>query len=331
MRVDIRFQPRDLANIRFSVSPIAHLVTGALETCPHPSGQRWWRSVRGRVPAAAAPLLELVNAKPLFTPDFMTPSIPLDHRGPAPSIADELDVLRTVAPERVAEELHAFDDLPAPPRIVVALREDSRAVAQLADSVLALYRACLADDWPDIERHLRTDIAYRTAVLADRGVEAMLDSLAPGQAGPETLTVFGPCQNPASVAIELDGRGFLLSANRFHDQYWSLAVNRWDLPFLVYPAAHRASASAPSTRSGADPLATLIGRGRATALRAIGGGCTTGELAARLAVSAPTASAHATTLRDAGLVDSARDGRRVVHTVTVLGAGLLVANPGFGE
>ncbi|WP_194905413.1 ArsR/SmtB family transcription factor [Catenulispora rubra] len=65
-------------------------------------------------------------------------------------------------------------------------------------------------------------------------------------------------------------------------------------------------------------------------LRAVGAGCTTGALAARLAVSAPTASVQATALREAGLLASARDGREVVHMVTALGAGLLLANPAPG-
>jgi DNA-binding transcriptional ArsR family regulator len=62
-------------------------------------------------------------------------------------------------------------------------------------------------------------------------------------------------------------------------------------------------------------------------LRSVGAGCTTGELAARLAVSAPTASVQAGALRAAGLVDSVRQGRKVVHTLTALGSGLLLANP----
>jgi DNA-binding transcriptional ArsR family regulator len=76
-----------------------------------------------------------------------------------------------------------------------------------------------------------------------------------------------------------------------------------------------------------DGLAGLIGAGRARALRAIGVGCTTGELAARLGVSAPTASQHTAALRNADLIVTVREGQRVRHLLTDLGDALLSANP----
>lgn len=70
-------------------------------------------------------------------------------------------------------------------------------------------------------------------------------------------------------------------------------------------------------------LGALLGRTRARVLVALGDCGTTGELAVRLDVSAPTASAHVTALRDAGLVLSHRTDGRVLHTLTPLGAALL--------
>jgi DNA-binding transcriptional ArsR family regulator len=70
-------------------------------------------------------------------------------------------------------------------------------------------------------------------------------------------------------------------------------------------------------------LTALLGRTRARVLVALGNCGTTGELAVRLDVSAPTASAHVTALRDAGLVLSHRTDGRVLHTLTPLGAALL--------
>lgn len=78
---------------------------------------------------------------------------------------------------------------------------------------------------------------------------------------------------------------------------------------------------------GRDALTVLLGRGRAAALRAIASGCSTQELAARLHVSAPSASAQAAVLREAGLIATLRNGRSVQHTATTLGARLLEANP----
>jgi DNA-binding transcriptional ArsR family regulator len=274
-------------------------------------------------------MLELIGAKPGFSPDFLTPSIALDPRRPAPSIGDELDAIRTVDAVRLADELALYDGHAGAPRVVRMLREDGRGLERLADSMYALYRSCLADDWPDIERRLRADLAYRAGVLAERGVAAMLDTLAPGQADHSSLTVPGGCRSAGTVELALDGRGFLLSANTFLDANWMFSIGPWQQPFLAYPALYAEPSSSRVPEK--DTLAALIGRGRAAALRAIGAGCTTSELAARLAVSAPTASVHASALREAGLLASARDGREVVHSVTALGAGLLAANRAPGR
>jgi len=75
-------------------------------------------------------------------------------------------------------------------------------------------------------------------------------------------------------------------------------------------------------------LVKLLGRTRATALEIIGAGCTTTELAGRLGVSLASASEHAATLRDAGLVHTRRHGSAVLHTLTPLGMALLDGTTG---
>jgi Mn-dependent DtxR family transcriptional regulator len=50
---------------------------------------------------------------------------------------------------------------------------------------------------------------------------------------------------------------------------------------------------------------------------------TTGEVALRLGISAPSASEHITALREVSLVHSRRTGSQVVHTLTPLGTALL--------
>jgi DNA-binding transcriptional ArsR family regulator len=78
-----------------------------------------------------------------------------------------------------------------------------------------------------------------------------------------------------------------------------------------------------------DGLATLIGPARARALRAMDQGpCTTAELAKRLDITPPSASAHTTALRTAGAIITEREGRQVRHTLTQLGHDLLNNNVG---
>jgi DNA-binding transcriptional ArsR family regulator len=76
------------------------------------------------------------------------------------------------------------------------------------------------------------------------------------------------------------------------------------------------------------PLADLLGRTRAAVLGAVADGPSTSELARRLGISVASASQHAATLRQAGLIDTHRAGPSVLHTLTPLGADLLRAGCG---
>ena len=76
-----------------------------------------------------------------------------------------------------------------------------------------------------------------------------------------------------------------------------------------------------------DALPILVGAGRAKTLRALATPASTTTLARRLAVTAPTASAHTAVLRNAGLITTHRDGQRVRHELTIVGTALLAANP----
>ncbi|MFK0284096.1 ArsR/SmtB family transcription factor [Streptomyces sp. NPDC090499] len=75
-------------------------------------------------------------------------------------------------------------------------------------------------------------------------------------------------------------------------------------------------------------LTSLLGRTRATVLRAVAAGATTGELARVAGVSASSISQHTSVLREAGLITSQRQAASVLHTLTPLGASMLRANLG---
>ncbi|MFB7796087.1 ArsR/SmtB family transcription factor [Streptomyces sp. NPDC056086] len=90
-------------------------------------------------------------------------------------------------------------------------------------------------------------------------------------------------------------------------------------PVLVYPLAPEPGwCSTPGSRTRHRTLGKLLGPTRAACLRVIEDGCTTGELARRLGVAPPTASEHATVLREAGLITSIRTGSAVLHTLVLV-------------
>ncbi len=70
-------------------------------------------------------------------------------------------------------------------------------------------------------------------------------------------------------------------------------------------------------------VARLIGESRLMVLMAAQRPRTTSELADACFMSAPSASRHASVLREAGLISSTRCGQTVVHAMTHLGALLL--------
>ncbi|MFC8259752.1 ArsR/SmtB family transcription factor [Streptomyces sp. NPDC057291] len=72
-------------------------------------------------------------------------------------------------------------------------------------------------------------------------------------------------------------------------------------------------------------MATLLGRTRTLVLATIAKhqGCSTKELAARAGIAPPSASEHATILREAGLIHSLRQRNAVLHSLTSLGLALL--------
>ncbi len=93
-------------------------------------------------------------------------------------------------------------------------------------------------------------------------------------------------------------------------------------PTIFYPAH---GVSETWYRDGADALealGALLGHVRARLVLELQQPLTTSECARLADVAVSTASHHLTVLRDAGLVDSRREGVRVLHTRTPLGEAL---------
>jgi DNA-binding transcriptional ArsR family regulator len=67
----------------------------------------------------------------------------------------------------------------------------------------------------------------------------------------------------------------------------------------------------------------LLGRARATLLEALRSPATTTELARALGVTPSAVSQHLAVLRESGLVERERSGRRVGYRITALGTALL--------
>ena len=210
---------------------------------------------------------------------------------------------------------------------------DTRAAGEAQDAgntgdaeALRLHHdTALAPHWPAVKARLAADLAARVRIFLDAGGEGLLRSLQPwARWRPPVLEV----DHPADDELQLAGRGLVLTPSAQCPR--PVAVLAADgQPVLIYPIGPAAPAAGTAAAAGAvdDPLSGLLGVTRAAALRGIGAGCSTSDLARRLDVSLATASYHLSVLRAAGLVLTLRDGGAVLHTQTPLAQALITGDP----
>ncbi|WP_128376411.1 ArsR/SmtB family transcription factor [Streptomyces cavernae] len=158
------------------------------------------------------------------------------------------------------------------------------------------YDAALAPVWPRIRSLVDAERAALGRAQLDRGVDGLLDSLRPVlRWSPPVLEA----DYPVDRDLHLAGRGLLLVPSVF---CWRTPVTLVDAelrPVLVYPIAPGPDWWSDLDDRSPKALARLLGPSRAAALRVVEDGCTSGELARRIGVTAPTASQHAAVLREA--------------------------------
>ncbi|MEV6109164.1 winged helix-turn-helix domain-containing protein [Streptomyces sp. NPDC051940] len=250
-------------------------------------------------------------------PDFLTP--PQAVGGLEPGLQAVLSTPRAA----LHRELTA---VASPPSWCRHLAEgDREALGALEATLRACYAVLVAPYQARVDALVHADIADRARDLLHGGPHRLLAGLAPVLVWrPPILTA----AYPVARDIHLAGRGLLLVPSVF---CWRTPVTLIDPllpPVVAYPVSRGPDWSAPGQGSfRGDSLAALLGATRAAALRAIADGCTTGQLAARLGISAPTASEHAAILRESGLIISRRSRNQVLHSLAPMGTDLLGANP----
>ncbi len=224
-------------------------------------------------------------------------------------------------PADLRRALAGYEELPNPPRIVVELRDgDTRRLRRVTDGAQALFQACLAPDWPGISSHLQADIAHRARTAGEAGIGAVLAGLDP-RAGWREEGVLRCAAGGRDRTFDLGGQGLELHPNYFVEDGLGAVLTRHRPSVLLHATSAR---PADQAEAPTDRLAGLIRPARARALRAVGQEpCSTTELARRLGITSPSASAHATALRTAGAITTRRQGRQVQHVVTPLGQVLL--------
>jgi DNA-binding transcriptional ArsR family regulator len=315
----IHFTSQDLLRVRLAPGPdplweavlSAHQVN--LSGGPLVFGQ--WRSqvVSGLTPEARS-YLGLTPPRG-YTPDFLTPA------GGATDFGAGLDTMLSTPSARFEDELELLSRRREVPRWAADLHRSTAARYRLGVAAQAFHDQALAPHWSAIRGAVEADVAAHARTLTGGGTQALLASVHP------TVTWRDPvlCVDTAADRdVYLEGRGLTLQPAFF---CWRAPISLADpelAPVLVYPVPHRLSWLRPPGGGHQDrALAALLGRTRAAALSALTYGASTSELARHIGVSAPSASEHASVLRDAGLIASRRERNSVWHTLTPLGQAVL--------
>jgi DNA-binding transcriptional ArsR family regulator len=320
----ITFRITDPASCRWAISPLRETLSAVrLLTQPHRQGyhQPWLRAV--------APALSELDLTPLlqvmprgYNPDFLTPAPP----GPSAHFADELALVRRTPAAQVRAELSRCmreqhgRRLPPPAQALVD--HPLRARNLLADTLAACWDRLIAPWWPRIHDVLAGDIAYRTRLLADGGLTAVLTDLHEKiHWRHPTLTV-----DLLSTGFRDVEAGFVLMPSTFEWPNVGVMLDKPWLPTIDYPARGIAALWEPRSDPPA-ALARLLGQTRATLLAALTEPTSTTALARRCSLPNSTVSEHLTVLREADLVTTHRTGRYLQHTRTPLGTQLASPTP----
>ncbi|MFG3257129.1 helix-turn-helix domain-containing protein [Streptomyces sp. NPDC048172] len=321
----IHFSDRDFRYVQLagSADPIWEAILGLHVLATPPSGLpahlRPWRrraAERGQnveLRSACRLLGDLAPPDAPYFPDFLTPVESEE------GISAGLRTLRATSRARLSRELREaarHRSLPGWTRRLAS--GDRELLDRVADALRHFHAQLVAPAWSEVEATIAADRERRTEAM-EGGLVAVLERLGPFAWRDPVLTA----PYPVDLDLRLRGRGIRLIPS-FFCHTMPIAIADPSLPpVVVYPVSRPASEPRPVASRSGDPLAALLGTGRARVLGALTVTFTTGSVAARLGMPASTVSGHLKVLRGAGLVHSERAGTHVRHRLTARGRHLL--------
>lgn len=321
-RVEFRLSPGDIQAVRFGISPgheLAHAVRVMLRPAQHPLQWGWLRAVREGIPQESFGLLSVVIGDDGYLPDFLTATPRWDMTPEAELQAlreADLDPLRVDLGKMVVRSTGARQR---------ALREmqrhPARARSMIADAWEEMWGAALAPVWSQLERLLRADIAVRARTIATAGIAAMAGELHPRVSwGAGAVHV---AMRRHSERVDCRGSGLVLVPSVMSSWGCMVLTEPPAQPTLFYPARGVTAGWARDATEVVEALRALLGPVRADILLGAGETRTTSEVASDVGIAPSTASHHLSVLRRAGLIDSRREGARMLHLRTPLGEAMV--------
>lgn len=320
--IRLELSPEDLTKTRLSFSPLWEAVFGfraMLEPSGHALHRPWTEEARRATASLDLRTLLAVVALSGAVLDFLTPP----PERPGAPFGKELDRLRSTPPDDLAEDvgLH-FERLgqAPPPGVRPILDRPAAGLDRLAEELGRFWNAALAAHWPAIRALLESETLRSAHRQVTGGADALLAGLHPRlEWDGSTLALEGP----EASDLAGGGRGAVVVANVFAWPDVMARQTRGGIPVVSYPAAGAAALwPASEPRSGNAPE-ILFGRERASVLRGLHSPRSTTDLAAMLRLAVSSVSYHLGVLRQAGLIDGHRSGKRVLYRLSPLGEHLL--------
>ncbi|MFP3992794.1 winged helix-turn-helix domain-containing protein [Streptomyces sp. E11-3] len=329
MTLRIHFTAQDLARTRIAHDPrpLVELAIAVrlLQERSHPARfGTWRRTALSRLSPNTRMLFPLIPATG-WSVDFLTPADP----GHPDTL---LDKVRATPTRQIREDLNLWaahqTSVPAWTR---ELDEDRGLQRQLVDTVEHAHREIIRPYWPEIVSLAAADHALRMRQLAEGGMDRVLSGLNPPRIRWRHPTLELKMASGMSGDIKLEGRGLLLIPSLFGSDCSTINDAAEPQPWVTYPIRTddrpvlSAMATAAALTTVPRSLSALLGRTRATVLCVITDrpGCTTTELAEHAGISPASASEHATVLRSANLITTARHRNTALHAPTPAGTALL--------
>ncbi|MFD0631963.1 DUF5937 family protein [Catenulispora yoronensis] len=196
------------------------------------------------------------------------------------------------------------------------LGDPAEVLGLLTKLIRGAWQALVAPRWQRILALLEADVAHRSRLLAEGGLDRLFADLHPTVRWTGSALIRDP---GGDEHHDLDGRGLLLMPSVFK---WEEVIVVTDAPWqptLVYPARGLGNAWEPRPDSTAAALTKLLGRTRAQLLTGLEEPASTTRLAHRHALALGTVSEHLTVLRAAGMVVGERHRHEIRYRRTALG------------
>ncbi len=326
---------RQLSTLRFTVSPMMHVVEAVLWIQRRPHQPPTWLPQRWAQvsPASRALLLDLIDPETHSVPDFLIPLTdqyrPTAETELAAIAATPLDALRAhlrltyrLGPVNETFACHlgvvpAVADKwrKAPTALVEAAWEGESGplLAAVQQALAEAWQVLLAPTWPLIRSVTETDVMHRLQLVKTTGMSSAAVELVDGE---EWDGKAAHLDSPLELDLTSLRHRIVLAPSVLLDRGRAVVVAGDDL-VIGYPCRGRAAVIGPHATGDAPQEPSSDGLGtRHRLIAALEIPQPGHSLAARLGLSKATVSYHLGRLHSSGLVERRRLGREVYYART---------------